>query len=50
VLVHLTEQVEQPGIRERVLQEVAQIFDGQIILGEDLLEVPPDAIDAEQIR
>ena len=50
VLVHLTEQVEKPGIRERVLHEAAEIFDGQIILGEDLLEVPLDAISAERIR
>ena len=50
VLVHLTQQVEQPGIRERVLHESAQIFDGQIILGEDLMDVPLDPVDAERIR
>lgn len=50
VLVHITEQVEQPGIRERVLHEAAEIFDGQIIFGEDLLEVPITAIEAEPIR
>ncbi len=50
VLVHITEQVEQPGIRERILHEAAEIFDGQIIFGEDLLEVPISAIEAEPIR
>ena len=50
VLVHITEQVDGPGIRERILYEAAQIFDGRIILGEDLLEVPLQAIDVQPIR
>ena len=50
VLVHITEQVERPGIRERALHEAAEVFDGQIVFGEDLLEVPLDAIDVEGIR
>ncbi len=45
ILVHLTEQLEQPGIRERVLTEAGQIFEGNIIFGEDLLEVPLDLIE-----
>lgn len=40
VLVHITEQVEQPGVRERVLHEVGEIFDGRVIFGQDLLDVP----------
>ena len=40
VLVHLTEQIDRPGIRERVLHEAGEIFEGTIILGEDLLDVP----------
>lgn len=50
VLVHLTEQLETPGVRERVLYEVGGIFDGQVILGEDLLEVPLGTIGTEAIR
>lgn len=50
VLVHLTEQMERPGIRERLLAEAAQIFDGNIIFGEDLLDVPLDIIQPEAIR
>ena len=50
VLVHLTEQLETPGVRERVLHEVGEVFDGQVILGEDLLEVPMGTIDTEPVR
>jgi len=50
VLVHITEQVERPGIRERVLHEAAQIFGGQIIFGEDLLDVPVGSISVERIQ
>ena len=44
VLVHLTEQIDRPGVREQVLVEAGQIFEGNIILGEDLLDVPLDPI------
>ena len=50
VLIHITEQLEQPGIRERVLHEAAEIFEGNIIFGEDLMDVPLGAIAAEKIR
>ncbi|MEE2657472.1 MAG: MBL fold metallo-hydrolase [Candidatus Latescibacterota bacterium] len=50
VLVHLTEQLETVGVRERVVREVGEIFDGQVILANDLLEVPVGAIETEAIR
>jgi len=50
VLVHLTEQMEQPGIRERIVREAGDIFGGNIICGEDLLDVPVGGIDPEPIR
>ena len=50
VLVHLTEQLESPGVRERILAEVAEVYDGQVILGHDLLEVPIGKIDPAAIR
>jgi len=50
VLVHLTEQLETPGVRERVLHEVAEVFDGQVIFGQDLLEVPLGGITTEPVR
>ena len=50
ILVHLTEQLEQPGIRERVLFEAGEVFDGNIIFAEDLLDVPLGEIRPEAIR
>ncbi len=50
VLVHLTEMMETPGIRERLLAEVAGVFSGQVIFAQDLLEIPLGAITTEQIR
>ena len=40
VLVHLTEQVLAPGLRERMCAEAAAVFDGTIVVGEDRLAVP----------
>lgn len=45
VLVHISEQLEQPGTRERVVSEVGQIFNGKLIFGEDLLDVPVNPIE-----
>lgn len=50
VLVHITGQLESPGVRERVLLEVGQIYDGQVIFGEDLLQVPIGGIATEEIQ
>ncbi len=50
VLVHMTEQLERPGIRERVIHEAAQVFGGNIIFGEDLLDVPLGDITPERIQ
>jgi ribonuclease Z len=40
VLTHITEQMDVPGVRERVLIEMARVYPGNLIWGEDLLEVP----------
>ena len=50
VLVHLTEQLETPGVRERAMHEVAEIFDGQVIFGQDLLDVPLGGLVTEPVR
>jgi ribonuclease BN (tRNA processing enzyme) len=50
VLVHLTEQLERPGVRERVVREAGEVFDGQLIVGEDLLRVPVGEIGLDPIR
>jgi ribonuclease BN (tRNA processing enzyme) len=40
VITHVTEQIDQPGVRERVLREMSAIYDGNLIFGEDLMEIP----------
>lgn len=40
VLTHMLEQIDQPGIREHILKEIAAIYDGTVIWGEDMMEVP----------
>jgi ribonuclease Z len=40
VLTHMLEQIDQPGVRERIVREMAAIFDGDIVIGEDLMEIP----------
>ncbi len=50
VLTHITERVEHPGVRERVIHEAAAIFPGRIIFGEDLLDVPMAVTGVERIR
>lgn len=42
VLTHFLEQIDQPGVREDILREMMQIFDGNIIWGEDLMRIPVD--------
>ncbi len=46
VLSHVTLQFDRPGMRERVVREVGQVFKGNIFFGEDGMEIPlagPDA-------
>ena len=40
VLSHMTEQFDQPGMRERVIREVGEIYKGNVYFGEDLMEIP----------
>ena len=42
--------MEATGVRERLLQEVGEIFNGSTIFGEDLLEIPLGAIETDNIR
>jgi ribonuclease BN (tRNA processing enzyme) len=39
VLTHLTDQIDQPTIREQIVHEVQQIYAGKVILGEDLMRL-----------
>ena len=37
VLTHLVAQIDVPGIREQIIHEIREVFDGQVIWGEDLM-------------
>lgn len=41
VLTHLTEQIDQPTIREQIIHEIRRVFDGKLIWGEDLMRLSP---------
>jgi len=40
VISHVTEQIDQPGVREKVVREMAEIYPGNIVFGADLMEIP----------
>ena len=40
VLTHITEQFDKPGMRERVIGEIARVYQGNLFFGEDLMEIP----------
>ncbi len=40
VVSHVLEQMDVPGVRERLVREMGAIYDGNIFFGEDLMEIP----------
>jgi ribonuclease Z len=50
VLSHITEQIDQPGVRERVLREISEIYKGHIVLGEDRMEILVQGPAAAELR
>jgi Metal-dependent hydrolases of the beta-lactamase superfamily III len=40
VISHVTEQFDRPGLRERVVREIGQVYQGNVFFGEDLMEIP----------
>jgi ribonuclease Z len=42
VLTHCLAQIDQPGVREQIVHEIRQTFDGRVIWGEDLMRVTLD--------
>ena len=40
VLSHISRQMDVPGIPERIVKEISHIYSGDIIWGEDLMEIP----------
>ncbi len=43
VASHITEQMDVPGVRERLIREMSEIFKGNLFFGEDLMEIPVGA-------
>jgi ribonuclease Z len=39
VLTHLLGQIDQPRIREQIVHEIQQVFEGKVIWGEDLMRL-----------
>ena len=42
VLTHFLAQIDQPGVRERIVHEIQQEFGGKVIWGEDLMQLTLD--------
>ena len=40
VISHVTEQMDRPGVRERILREMGARYRGNLIFGEDLMSIP----------
>lgn len=40
VLTHMPASLDEPGVKERMVHEMHGVFEGDIIIGQDLLEVP----------
>jgi ribonuclease BN (tRNA processing enzyme) len=49
VLSHVTTQFDRPGMRERVLREVGEVYKGNIYFGEDLMEIPFTSPEASKL-
>ena len=39
VLTHLLDQIDQPSVREQIVHEIRQVYDGKVIWGEDLMRL-----------
>ena len=39
VLTHLLAQIDLPGIREQIVHEIQQVFEGKVVWGEDLMKL-----------
>jgi len=40
VISHVTEQMDVPGVRERLIAEMSAIYTGNLFFGEDLMQIP----------
>lgn len=42
VISHVTEQMDVPGVRERLISDMSAIYTGNLFFGEDLMQIPVD--------
>ncbi len=40
VASHIAEQMDVPGVKERLIREMSEIYKGNLFFGEDLMEIP----------
>jgi ribonuclease Z len=40
VISHVTTQIDQPGVREKMLRDMAEVYKGNLFMGEDLMNIP----------
>ncbi len=40
IISHVTEQFDRPGMREKVIRDIGEIYHGNVFFGEDLMEIP----------
>lgn len=40
VLTHLTPEIDDPQLRDQILREIREDYDGRVVWGEDLMEIP----------
>jgi ribonuclease Z len=50
VLTHVLQQIDRPGVREQIVQNIREHFDGTVIWGEDLMELTLSPAGVEQIE
>jgi ribonuclease BN (tRNA processing enzyme) len=43
VVSHVTEQMDVPRVRERLIREMSALYAGNLFFGEDLMEIPVGA-------
>ncbi|MGH8636845.1 MAG: MBL fold metallo-hydrolase, partial [Burkholderiales bacterium] len=43
VASHITEQMDVPGVKERLIKDMTAIYSGNLFFGEDLMEIPVHA-------
>ena len=39
MLTHLLAQIDQPTIREQIVHEIQEVFEGRVVWGEDLMRL-----------